>query len=59
MTGFKATSHLPGWAYVVLSLKLLEISFLGLVLLGKASNDLADLTREQFMTGRAEDWILD
>jgi hypothetical protein len=56
MTGFKVTLHLPGRAYFVLSLKLLEISFLGLVLLGKASNDLADLMREQFMTGRILDF---
>ncbi len=44
--------HLPGWAYVIPPLKLLELSFLGLVLLGKAGNDLANLMGEQFMTNR-------
>src|SRR6266403_852697 len=43
-------SCLPGRAYVVLPLELLKLSFLGFVLLGKASNDLANLSREQFMT---------
>jgi hypothetical protein len=47
--------YLPGWAYVVLPLKLLELPFLGLVLLGKASNDLANLMREQVMTCRILD----
>ena len=43
---FKAVSlYPPGWADVVLLLKLLELPFLGFVLLGKASDDLAYLTR--------------
>lgn len=43
---FKAVSLYPsGWADVVLLLKLLELPFLGFVLLGKASDDLAYLTR--------------
>ena len=37
--------YLPGWAYGVLPLKLLEVPFLGLVLLGKARNDLANLMK--------------
>jgi hypothetical protein len=55
----KATfkSYLPGWAYVVLPLKLLQLPFLGLILLGKASNDLANLMREQIMTGKY--WIIE
>ena len=47
---FKATSLYPsGRADVVLLLKLLELPFLGFVLLGKASNDLAYLTRKRFL----------
>jgi hypothetical protein len=43
---FKVVSLYPsGWADVVLLLKLLELPFLGFVLLGKASDDLAYLTR--------------
>lgn len=44
----KATFKLyfPSWAYVVLPLKLLELPFLSLVLLGEAGNDLANLMKE-------------
>lgn len=44
-----ASSYPSGRADVVLLLKLLELPFLGLVLLGKASNDLAYLTREKVL----------
>jgi hypothetical protein len=47
---------LRGRAHGVLSLELLELSFLGLVLLGKAGNDLANLMKEQFMTSRILDF---
>jgi hypothetical protein len=44
----KVVSYPSGRAYVVLLLKLLELPFLGFVLLRKASNDLANLMREKF-----------
>jgi len=47
---FKAASLYPsGRPDVVLLLKLLELPFLGFVLLGKASNDLAYLARKRFL----------
>ena len=49
----RAKLHPRGRAYVVFPLKLLKLSFLGLVLLSKASNDLANLMmRGQFRTSR-------
>jgi len=44
----KVVSYPSGRTYVVLLLKLLELPFLGFVLLRKASNDLANLMREKF-----------
>lgn len=53
MIMFSRPLHPPGRAYVVFPLKLLELSFLGLVLLGKTGNDLANLM-EKF---RASRWL--